>query len=234
MKQQKSAEFDTYAADYAALIRDPIRDKFASSSRFFFERKIEVIRQFYDRQRIDTRRLTWLDVGCGQGDMLRLGQSHFGLALGCDVSEGMLKSCQDLQVRQQRTPEDIPFGDNQIDFVTAVCVYHHVPVERRPVLTAAILRVLRPRGVFCVIEHNPLNPATQLIVSRTPVDADAHLLRAKSTIGLMTAAGATMLDTRYFLLLPQRLYKYFGVLENRLTKVPIGGQYAAFASKTRT
>jgi hypothetical protein len=48
----------------------------------------------------------------------------------------------------------------------------------RPSFTAEVLRVLGTRGIFCIIEHNPLNLATRFIVSRTPVDADAHLLRA--------------------------------------------------------
>jgi hypothetical protein len=41
-----------------------------------------------------------------------------------------------------------------------------------------IQRVLRPGGVFSLIEHNPLNPVTRLIVSRTPVDGNAKLLTA--------------------------------------------------------
>jgi SAM-dependent methyltransferase len=73
----------------------------------------------------------------------------------------------------------IPFGDSDFDFVTAVCVYHHISPSARPALTLEVCRVLRPGGVFCMIEHNPLNPITRLIVSRTPVDADAILLPAK-------------------------------------------------------
>jgi hypothetical protein len=46
------AEFDGYAADYEALLRDPI-DTFAASRAFFFERKLDVLRRFYDRHGID-------------------------------------------------------------------------------------------------------------------------------------------------------------------------------------
>ena len=42
---------------------------------------------------MDTQAVAWLDVGCGQGEMLRLGQMDFKSAVGCDVSEGMLESC---------------------------------------------------------------------------------------------------------------------------------------------
>src|SRR4051794_201606 len=91
-------EFDGYASDYANLLRDPIRDRFAASSRFFFERKVDLVRRFFRGRRTDTHSVTWLDVGCGQGEFLRLGRGHFKSAIGCDVSEGMLQFCSDLTV----------------------------------------------------------------------------------------------------------------------------------------
>ena len=118
----------------------------------------------------------------------------------------------------------------QVDFVTAVCVYHHVPEDLRQSFTAEIRRVLRPGGIFCIIEHNPLNPATRLIVSRTPIDTDAHLLRARATARLMAGAGTKVLETRYFLLFPQQIHAYLHALEDRLSTIPLGGQYAVFAS----
>lgn len=225
-------QFDAYASDYEDLLRDPIREKFAGSSRFFFERKLDVVRQFFERRGIDTRTLTWLDVGCGQGEMLRLGQMHFNSAVGCDVSKGMLQSCSDLDVRRQTSLQEIPFNDNEIDFVTVVCVYHHVPEGLRPSFTAEILRVLKPGGIFCIIEHNPFNPVTRFIVSRTPVDADAHLLGPRAAAHLMSVAGAKFLETRYFLWFPQQIRKYTGALENHLSAIPLGGQYAIFASNS--
>ena len=60
-RQQKPVEFDGYADQYAALIRDPIRDIFAANSRFFFERKIHVIRNFYEPAGVNTQELSWLD-----------------------------------------------------------------------------------------------------------------------------------------------------------------------------
>src|SRR5437870_1053056 len=168
-RQEKPPTFDQYAGSYAELIQDPIRDKFAAGSRFFFERKIEVIRSFFNRARLATEKLSWLDAGCGQGDLLHLGRKYFKSAVGCDPSQEMLKSCEGLDVRHQSSMEHLPFDNGSFDFITAVCVYHHVPADRRNVLTNEAVRVLRPGGTFCVIEHNPINPVTRLIVSRTPV-----------------------------------------------------------------
>jgi SAM-dependent methyltransferase len=229
-KEPGQFEFDSFAANYAELLKDPIRERFADSSGFFFQRKVDVIRRFYRQRGLDTRTLTWLDVGCGQGEMLRLAHRDFKSAFGCDVSEGMLQACADLQVRRQPSPQEIPFDDHQVDFVTAVCVYHHVPEPLRGSFTAEILRVLKPGGIFCIIEHNPINPATRIIVSRTPIDADAHLLTARSTARMMAAAGTMVLETRYFLWFPQRVYQYLSGIEQALSTVPFGGQYAVFSS----
>src|SRR5947208_3084697 len=129
-QQEKHPEFDRYATDYPALIQHPIRNRFGQD-RFFFERKMEIISRFFGRIGVQTRRLEWLDVGCGQGDLLRLGAPFFKSAAGCDPSQQMLKSCEDLRVRHQPAMDALPFDSATFDFISAMCVYHHVPVERR-------------------------------------------------------------------------------------------------------
>jgi SAM-dependent methyltransferase len=131
-------------------------------------------------------------------------------------------------VRLQENPLVIPFPDKSFDFVTAVCVYHHVEPKDRPALTAEVRRVLTHGGVFVLIEHNPLNPVTRLIVSRTPVDANAKLLRAGEAEALLRATGMTPFEKSYFLYLPESLYRRFGIVEDWLKRIPAGGQYAVF------
>jgi hypothetical protein len=89
---------------------------------------------------------------------------------------------------------------------------------------------MKPSGTLCIIEHNPWNPATRLIVSRTPVDADAVLLNSFETRGLMTESGFNVGNLRYFLYLPKGLYNSIGGLEKALVHIPLGGQYAAFGT----
>jgi hypothetical protein len=72
---------------------------------------------------------------------------------------------------------------------------------------------------------------TRLIVSRTPVDADAILLPAAEARGLTAGAGLVPLEQDYFLYFPQAIYRYLGRLEAVLAKVPLGGQYALFSWK---
>jgi SAM-dependent methyltransferase len=231
------SRFDHLSSSYEDLLRDPLRDRFTGQeSLFFHRRKADLIRRFLCRRDISASSLRYLDVGCGKGELLSLLQRDFKHTAGCDVSSEMMRHVSQVNGIETRVQKDslrIPFGDAEFNFVTAVCVYHHVPLADRGALTGEIGRLLRPGGIFCVIEHNPFNPITRLIVSRTPVDADAILLPARESRGLAAQAGFAPLELDYFLYFPQALYRYLGRMEGLLAKVPLGGQYALFSSKGR-
>jgi SAM-dependent methyltransferase len=233
---QNRAEFDNLSASYEELLADPIRDKFTgANSEFFHVRKRDLIRSYFKRHGIDSRNLRYLDVGCGKGELLQLLREDFQQVSGCDPSSGMLEAgklaASGIATRVQSDPGKLPFEPEGFDFVTAVCVYHHIPPPQRAGMTAEILRVLKPGGVFAMIEHNPYNPATRLIVSRTPVDADAILLTSGETRKLMKQVELRIEETEYFLYLPEKLYHLAGPVESIFKCVPLGGQYAVFGVK---
>jgi len=228
-RPEKAPEFDAYAHDYKDLLRDPLREKFAGENLFFAEQKLQVIRSFFRSLGRDTQSLNWLDVGCGFGELLRMGRPMFASVSGCDPAKEMLRGCGDLDVLLQPSHLQIPFNSSSFDFVTAVCVYHHIPVEQRSIMTAEIARVARPGGILALIEHNPWNPVTRLIVSRTPIDRNAVLLTAGECKRLVRDAGATVVSTRYFLVLPKPIYKHASWVETGLASLPLGGQYAVFS-----
>jgi SAM-dependent methyltransferase len=225
------AEFDRYAGHYGDLLRDPIRDRFAASAEFFHLRKWLLIQDYFRRRSIRSQELCWLDAGCGRGELLHLGKAHFRTAMGCDHSAEMLRQCGGLAVSHQPDPARLPFDDQSFDFISAACVYHHLGPVERAALTNEARRVLRPGGLFVIFEHNPANPATRRVVSRSPVDSNAVLLRARETRDLMRAAGLAPLATLYYLYLPQRLFEFAGKLERFLAGVPLGGQYAVFGER---
>lgn len=224
-------EFNRYAEDYHELLRDPIRDAFAPGTDFFHARKWRLLREFLGRRGAITRTWRWLDIGSGQGELLRMGRDSFAQVAGCDPSAAMIQGCSDLPVRLQENPLALPFPNDSFEFATAVCVYHHVEPEDRAALTAEVRRVLTPGGLFVLIEHNPLNPATRLIVSRAPIDANAKLLRAGEAESLLRGTGLTPIEKAYFLYLPESLYRRFAIVESWLNRIPAGGQYAVFCSK---
>lgn len=226
-------EFDRFSGSYEELLKDPIRDRFMGSGpQFFHLRKRDLIREYFSALGTDTRGMRYLDVGCGKGELLSLLRDDFRQVAGCDPSPAMLSSSQGVETRVQVDSGKIPFGDATFDLVTAVCVYHHVPPSSRLTLTQEAYRVLRPQGVFAILEHNPYNPVTRLIVSRTPVDADAVLLRPSEAREWMRLAGFACHVARYFLYFPEPIYRRAGDrLEHLLRGVPLGGQYAIFGAK---
>ena len=142
-------EFDEFANDYARLLSDPVRDRFAPGSKFFFTRKWELLLDYCSAMGVNPSGAAWLDVGCGRGELLGLGAGTFGRVSGCDISGGMLKHCAPgVETVVQTDPGVLPFGNGEFDLVTAVCVYHHVPPAGRKALTAELVRVLRPGGNF--------------------------------------------------------------------------------------
>lgn len=224
-------EFDSYAQNYEELLADPLRDGFVKNAEFFHQRKWELLEEFAQRRNLRMADADWLDVGCGKGELLRLGQKAFRSVTGCDPSAGMLSDCEGVRVEKQEDLGKLPFADASFDWVTAVCVYHHIPPANRAAFTQEVRRVLRPGGYCIFIEHNPYNPATQLIVSRTPVDADAVLLGGGESLRLQREAGMENLELRYFLYLPEALYRSAGAVERLLHWLPLGGQYMAVSRK---
>jgi SAM-dependent methyltransferase len=86
-------EFNKYSSSYSRLLDDPIRNRFAPDSCFFFERKWFLLHQFWEHLGRDPLQARWLDFGCGKGDLLRFGQNYFSEVVGCDVADGMLQDC---------------------------------------------------------------------------------------------------------------------------------------------
>jgi SAM-dependent methyltransferase len=228
--------FNDLASYYEEHLKDSVRDGFSGQqSQFFHARKRDLIRAYLTKHSAERgnelKQTRWLDVGCGKGDLLQLLRGDFASAAGCDVSAEMMRAVAGVQTRVQTVATSLPFDNGEFDFVTAVCVYHHVPVDQRAALTAEVARVLRPGGTVCVIEHNPLNPVTRGIVRRTLIDVDAILLRASETRDHMSAAGFHQIKLQYFLFFPQPLYSSMGWIEPGLSWLPLGGQYAAFGRR---
>jgi len=222
-------EFDQYASSYDRLLDDPLRTRFAGDPLHFYERKWLLIQAILKRAGVESREKAWLDVGCGRGELLELAGHHFAWAGGCDPSAGMLSGDRPFNVVKQQYTVVLPFENQSVDFVTAVCVYHHVHGVARRLLTDEIARVLTSGGLCCIIEHNPWNPVTRSIVNRCPVDVDAELLTARRTRRLLSASGLSVVSTDYLLFLPETAFKRFGYTEEVLYKVPLGGQYCVMA-----
>lgn len=224
-KPETRHEFDEYAESYAELLDDPMRRRFTQDPLHFHKRKWDLLEALLLAGGKDPGKMKWLDVGCGQGDLLNLAGGRFAHAVGCDPSSSMLDAASAFEMRRQISATEIPCENRSFDLVTAVCVYHHVHGSDRDMLTKELVRVLKPGGICCVVEHNPWNPVTRSIVRRCPVDIDAELITASAASDLFRRHGFERLRADYFLYFPERLYRRTSFLERYFRRIPLGGQY---------
>jgi hypothetical protein len=69
--------------------------------------------------------------------------------------------------------------------------------------------------LFCMIEHNPWNPVTQLVVERCPIDRHAELWAPSHAVALVRSAGLKVVETPVLPLLSAttvQLYRRDGTL----------------------
>ena len=226
-----SSAFDQYRANYEAVVEDSIA--FSGLRHEFFLRAKAVLLAELFAERLGTDRPALLDVGCGVGRLHPLLAPIVGRLAGTDVSsEAIARARSEHGDVEYRVIEEsrLPWPDESFDVTLAVCVFHHVPPPERAALLIEMRRVVRPGGLVVIIEHNPLNPATRLAVLRCPFDADAVLLGARSTQGLLTRAGLAEVESRYFLAFPSES-RWAADLERKLRRVPIGAQYVTFGRR---
>ena len=174
-----------------------------------------------------------LDYGCGIATLLRLMSERTGATLmGCDISSGMLQEAMHAWPSEARRPEfhlqngartELP--NDCIDLVILSAVLHHVVPDARPDVFGEIRRILRPGGRLVVFEHNPLNPVTRYVVSRTPIDQHAILFRASE----VNAELRKMQFARCPCVLPHvcaASLRALANIEHAIGWLPLGAQYA--------
>ena len=218
--------FDAYGKGYQDVVQSSI-DFSGLSYEFVTVAKADIMREVIATRFGPQAKPSALDVGCGVGVLHKYICGQFGRFSAVDVSA----NCIEQAARANSGVEyrtyfgtELPFAGGEFDFAYAICVLHHVPPADWLCFMREMARVIRPGGVVCIIEHNPLNPLTQLSVRRCEYDRDAVLLPAWRTARLMRQAGLREIDSRYFLLLPSAAAPA-RVLERGLARLPLGAQY---------
>jgi len=224
--------FDQYRESYGDVVQGSI-DFSGLEHSFFMRAKANVLFDILASRDAsqDTSGLEYLDVGCGIGAFLPYVQDRFHATHGCDISGDSIEKAKELNGTANFRLYDgkrLPYEDASFDVLTTVCVVHHVPAAQWPAYFAEMRRVLKPGGIACVIEHNPLNPLTRLAVARCEFDHDAELLTHWKTEKLFKGAGFKKQNTLHFLFLPTE-HKFAQAFERRITKLPLGAQYVGYA-----
>lgn len=224
--------FDEYRDNYGDVVQGSI--DFSGLEHAFFMRAKQ--RVFFDilkrhHTKTDAAAMDYLDVGCGVGAFLPYVQDRFNSTRGCDISKQSIAKATEMNAQAHFTVYDghvLPYDDASFDVLTTVCVVHHVPPKQWPAYFAELRRVLKPGGLACVIEHNPLNPLTRLAVARCAFDEDAVLLSQWKTAKLFKQAQFEHVGTENFLFLPFE-HKLARGIEKVISRLPFGAQYVSFA-----
>jgi ubiquinone/menaquinone biosynthesis C-methylase UbiE len=120
---------------------------------------------------------TVVDVGCGDGDLVRWLAGQGAHAIGVEVGEEPLAAARAAapvadERYEQGGGEALPVPDASADVVTFIQSLHHVPVELMDQALAEAARVLRPGGLVFVQE--PLPEGEQFEVLQ-PLDDETHV-----------------------------------------------------------
>ena len=221
--------FDSYGKTYGATVQSSI-DFSGLQHDFFLRAKADFLRALIARQLPSMTKPAILDVGCGVGSLHPFLHDIAGSLNGIDVSEASLAQARvnNPQVNYQIFDgRFIPYHEASFDLAIAVCVLHHVAPNQWLEFTREMRRVVRPGGLVCIIEHNPLNPLTRLAVMRCAFDKDAILLGARQTRRLLVQNGLREVGVQYFLLLPSTASPARAI-ETAVGRLPLGAQYAAW------
>src|SRR5262249_45420796 len=158
--------FDTYSKRYRDVVQTSI-DFSGLSYEFVTAAKADIMREVIAARFGPEAKPNALDVGCGIGVLHRYIRDQFARFCAVDVSTG----CLEQAARANSGVEyhayggaELPFATGEFDFAYAICVLHHVPPAEWLGFIREMTRVIRPGGAMCIIEHNPLNPLTQLSV----------------------------------------------------------------------
>ncbi len=99
-----------------------------------------------------------LDIGCGTGTVLKALGEKFGSNIslfGIDPSLDMLEIAKiktnGLKINfKQAYGDELPFMNNQFDWIISILAMHHIPNEQKEKVISEIRRVLKPNGIVLI------------------------------------------------------------------------------------
>lgn len=110
---------------------------------------------------------TYLDVGCGEGRLMRAIAERGAEAIGIDVSADLLeKAARYGVVHRGEVPPISAIGEDEVDGVVLVLVLEHIRDEEA--LFAEAARVTRKGGVLALVSNHPIWTAP----GSTPIEDD--------------------------------------------------------------
>jgi SAM-dependent methyltransferase len=223
----RRVEFDAFAASYDSDVAEATA--FARQDpAFYLEVKAAALVALLD-QTVGAAQASVVDVGCGSGAFDRFLLPSVRELHGVDVAREMVARAAVVNPSAKYRAYGggrLPYDDASFDLAFASCVLHHVEVHERSRFVAEMARVVKPGGTVAILEHNPVNPLTRLVVSRCRFDENAVLLRTSESLQLLRSAALASPSCSYIVFFPWR-HQLFQRAGRLLVRVPLGAQYVA-------
>jgi ubiquinone/menaquinone biosynthesis C-methylase UbiE len=217
--------------EYVARLDHALRP-FRLDHDFFARAKAQAVLEVARRRLGDPASLAAVDVGCGVGLVDRHLTDSFGSLTGVDVSSDALAEAvaRNPGVHYVHSLDGrIPLDAESFDVAIAATVIQVVDPRERPSFAAELARVVRPGGLVVVVEHNPLNPLTRVVVRRCDHQR-IHMLGLRSLERLLLGASLTIAESRYLVPTPWE-GDVAAVLEGLISKLRLGAQYCVVGRK---
>jgi SAM-dependent methyltransferase len=144
-----------------------------------------------------------LDIGCGDGALVRALTERGATVVGVEVDDRALERARahapvDDESYAVGRGEDLPFEDGTVDVAIFFNSLHHVPVAEQPAALAEAARVLVPHGRLYVAEPIAAGSSFELV---RPIDDETEI-RTAALAALRRAyrdGPFTRLDERLYL-----------------------------------
>lgn len=157
----------------------------------------------------DHRKLTLLDVACGNGRFLSQAMEAFPRlkASGLDLSQAYITEAK---ARLRRWPkvdvavgmaESMPLADHAFDGLTCIYLFHELPPKVRPLVAQELARVVKPNGAVVLADSLQLNDAPELnhLLELFPTGFHEPFYSSylkEDLVRMMGAAGLELEETR--------------------------------------
>ena len=161
-----------------------------------------------------------IDVGCGEGHLVRLMTRHGAKAFGVECSTAQLEKAHaekpaGNEVYFEGQAEKLPFDDDSIDAAVFFNSLHHVEIKHMRKALSEAARVLKSGGVLYVCEPVAEGPHFELM---QPVH-DETLVRAKAYETLQGAADLGLNAEQEFTYIHPALHKGFAQFKERILRI---------------
>lgn len=224
-------DFFDKSSEYEQMLEAGIR--LSGENREWFMR--QRIRSLRDRLPAGFRPRRVLDFGCGIGDTAAHLAEVFPEAeiVGVDPAQEAIAHARNVHGGDRvcfRGVRDLTERDG-FDLCYTNGVFHHIRPNERIEAVRLIHRALAPGGRFALMENNPWNPGTRLVMSRIEFDRDAIMLWPGEARRLLTAGGFAETSAAQFLFVFPRALAVLRFLEPPLAHLPFGAQYYIIGMK---